>query len=93
MKMISAQPLERRGGQGTAANHCFWRQFPALLSPFADEPRVLTQYSKIEIPNETFVLDTHWPFICSAAFWTCLFFTVVSENCPYISFLECTKLV
>jgi hypothetical protein len=30
------------------------------------------------------------PSFCSASFWTCLFLTVVSENCYYVTFLDCT---
>ncbi len=52
---LLAQPQEQRGGQGTAVSPCL----AAVPCPS------LMKHSKLEIPNKTFILDSHSPFICS----------------------------
>ncbi len=62
---LSAQPQERKGGQGTAANHCLAAVPCPPLGSCGWAKSSLTQYSTMEIPNKTFILDYHRPFICS----------------------------
>ncbi len=47
-----------------------WQQFPALLFTPAVEPRVLSRNTAkyVEIPNKTFILNSHRPFISSVYF-------------------------
>ncbi len=61
----STKPQERCGGQGTAANHCLVAVPCPSLRSCGWAKSSLTQYSNIEIPSNTFILNSHRPFICS----------------------------
>ncbi len=63
---LSAQQQDQSWGQGTAGDPCLVAvPCPSLRSCGWAESS-LAQYSTIEIPSKTFILDSHRPFSCSA---------------------------